>query len=271
MSGAPAPSSRGPRLRATTVAVSNVSERDRDRLFSIFHRYYDQVSRAQFESDFSKKDHVILLRAPDGVVHGFSTLKNLDLVVAGRRVRGAFSGDTVIEKEYWGQGSLGVEFLKYLFRQMARAPLVPFYWFLISKGYKTYLLMANNFDRYWPRYDEETPAFEQELMHASSRALFGAAYDETRGLVVFEESLGHLKEGVAAVTDELRATNPKVKFFAEKNPSWADGTELVCLARMSWAMPLTYWWKVMTQKKPAAPRHDAARPPDGVAAKGPAS
>jgi hypothetical protein len=247
------------RLKARTIAVASVTDRDRDRLFSIFHRYYDQVSRDQFEQDFSKKDDVILLSTPDGVAHGFSTLQNLELVIDGRRVRGVFSGDTVIEQEYWGQGSLGVEFLKYLFRQMARAPLTPFYWFLISKGYKTYLLMANNFDAHWPRHESETPAFEREVMRQVSSDLFGDAYDDARGLVCFEQSMGQLKDGVAAVTDELCEQNPRVAFFAERNPTWAEGTELVCLARMSWAMPFTYWWKVMrkTKKKPKQLSSDA--------------
>ena len=99
--------------------------------------------------------------------------------------------------------------------------------------------------------------------------LFGDAYDDDRGLVAFEASMGQLKDGVAAVTDELTERNPRVKFFAEQNPTWAEGTELVCVARMSWAMPFTYSWKVLTRKpRPKLPAREGpveGRPAGGRA------
>lgn len=238
------------RLNAKTVAIKSLSDEDRTRMFGIFHQYYDLVSEAAFQKDLSAKDHVILLYTPeDDVIHGFSTLKNTDFVVDKKRVRGVFSGDTVIEKDFWGQGSLGIEFLKYLFRQKAKSPFTPFYWFLISKGYKTYLLMANNFPLHYPRYEEPTPAFEQAIMNTFAADMFGEAYDEDRGLVVFEKSQGQLKDGVAGITDEQRVI-PRVAFFEEKNPTWMDGSELVCTAKMTWAMPFQYWWK---KRRPASP------------------
>jgi len=243
-------------LRATTVRIPDVDAATRDRLYAIFHRTYDHVSRERFEKDFAEKNAVILLKTRDGVAHGFSTLKDLDTVVDGRRVRGVFSGDTVIEKEFWGQGSLGVEFLKYLFSSMAKHPLTPFYWFLISKGYKTYLLMANNFDHHWPRHDDETPAFERRVLDAWASSMFGEAYRGDEGLIVWPESLGQLKEGVADIDRALVDENPRVAFFERKNPTWKDGTELCCLAKMTWAMPFTYWFKVMTTKR--APRAKGA-------------
>jgi hypothetical protein len=247
--------SKGGLLTAKTLRIPDVDASTRDVLFTIFHRYYDMVSRAQFEKDFSEKNAVILLCTKDGVPHGFSTLKDLDTVVDGRRVRGVFSGDTVIEKEFWGQGSLGVEFLKYLFSQKTKAPFTPFYWFLISKGYKTYLLMANNFDHHWPRHDDVTPAFERRVLDTWGSAMFGDAYRGDDGLIVWPESLGQLKEGVADIDRELIETNPRVAFFQQKNPTWQHGTELCCLAKMTWAMPFTYWWKVMTTKRtPKVPR-----------------
>ena len=232
------------RLQAATMPVALVSEHDRDRLFNIFHRYYAHVTRVQFDADFFAKDHVILLRSPDHVVQGFSTLRNLELTHRGKRVRLVFSGDTVVEKEFWGQGTLGVEFLKYLFKQMLRAPLTPLYWFLISKGYKTYLLMANNFDEHWPRHEEATPQHEHQLMQQAATTLFGDNYDHECGLVRFAKSPGHLKRGVASVSDDLRDRNPRVDFFVQRNPTWLEGSELVCLARMRWSMPFSYWLKI---------------------------
>lgn len=49
-------------------------------------------------------------------------------------------------QRFWGRRSLGVAFLIYMFKKKLARPSVPLHCFLISRGYKTYLLMANNFN-----------------------------------------------------------------------------------------------------------------------------
>ncbi len=49
-----------------------------------------------------------------------------------------FSGDTIIEKEYWGNRALTCAMYRYIVSFKLRYPLVPVYWILISKGFKTY-------------------------------------------------------------------------------------------------------------------------------------
>ena len=63
-------------------------------------------------------------------LRGFSTLKNAEVNREdGTRCRAVYSGDTVVEKAYWGQKVLGVAFLKYLWGKtcasISAALLVP--------------------------------------------------------------------------------------------------------------------------------------------------
>jgi hypothetical protein len=39
--------------------------------------------------------------------------------------------------------------------------------------------------------------------------------------------------------------NPRIRFFVERNPTWPRGTELACIARMTWRMQMYYAAKAM--------------------------
>lgn len=237
------------RLKARTVSVATLTQDTKDELFSLMQKYYAHTTKAQFEMDLANKDHIILLQnSPDSPILGFSTLQKLTFSLDGRTVMGVFSGDTVIDQSCWGQGSLGVAFLKYLFWNRLRAPFSPLYWFLISKGYKTYLLMANNFPKHYPRFEGSTPHHAQRIMNHFAVSLFGDCYDRKNGLVVYPDVSSHIKAGIASIDEKLVKENPRVQFFTERNPQWHEGHELVCLAEMTWLMPLHYWLKKQRQR-----------------------
>jgi hypothetical protein len=250
-------------LRARIVPVGDLTARDHAEMFGVFRQYYENVAVDRFLSDLARKDDVILLVDREERVQGFSTMKNLEVEVEETRIFGLFSGDTVVAREHWGQRVLGRAFLKYLFVQSAKRPLAPFYWFLISKGYKTYLLMANNFPEHFPRFERPMSPRDKAILDAFGTTMYPREYDTKTGLIGFDESHGNLRHGVAAITKELAAQNPRVAFFAERNPRWAEGTELACIAKMTWTMPLRYAFKARTKKashsssrlRAAAPRY----------------
>ena len=239
-----------PKLYAKTVPVQTVTESQRQTMYRLMGQYYDCMDFERFIEDLNAKDDVILLL--DGKTHsiqGFSTLKSMEVPHADGKAYGVFSGDTVVDRAYWGQKVLGVAFLKYLFMKKAERPFSPLYWLLISKGYKTYLLMANNFSNHYPRFEEATPAREQGLIDGFADMLFGSSYRRERGVVEFEESLGQLRPGIADVPNSASFKNPRIAFFAQQNPDWMKGTELVCIAEMTFGMPFFYvfkrWWKLV--------------------------
>ena len=145
-------------LKARVFTVDELMPETREAMWQLFFRYYADVGREAFFADLSRKSRVILIRDRDSYeVKGFSTIETYETEVWGRRVAVLFSGDTVVDREGWGQTALQIAFLKFIIRYKLSHPLMPVYWFLISKGYKTYLLLSRNFPTYWPRHDRETP------------------------------------------------------------------------------------------------------------------
>lgn len=233
------------KLYSKTVAIKDLTQDQVDAMFSVFSRYYNNTDKEVFLKDLHNKDCVFLLKDKlNHSIQGFSTLKYIVIDFMGKEVRGAFSGDTIIEKDYWGQGTLGIAFLKHLFWLKMKSPLEPLYWFLISKGYKTYLLMANNFQDHYPRFERETPELEQHLIDRFSDYLYGDHYCRQSGVISFSKvkvsTKDCLRQEVSPITSELIASNKRIEFFAKKNPQWEQGDELACVARMTFTMPIFY-------------------------------
>jgi hypothetical protein len=209
----------------SSVSVSHIRQ-----MYELYEQYYENTSLDIFLKDLSKKSGVILVeRTSNDQLVGFSTQTFLDLKVDGKRVRGIFSGDTVIEKAYWGNNALANTFYRRLIIERFKRPFTPFYWFLISKGYKTYLLMTNNFYNYYPNVNGKDDKYKR-ITQAYCSALFPEAFDSKNMLLDFGHDYVRLKEDVAGITPELKAANPHIAFFDKVNPTWHRGTEVPCLA-----------------------------------------
>ena len=95
------------KLASHTVTVPRLTPGQRDGMWALFHRYYEDVSREAFERDLAAKSHVIELRdSGDGSLQGFSTLHTYRRAVEGRSIGVLYSGDTIIAQPYWGQTAL---------------------------------------------------------------------------------------------------------------------------------------------------------------------
>ncbi len=227
-------------LVSETLRVKKIKRSDVERMYLLFSEYYDNHTLQTFEHDLFEKDHVILLRdKKNNELQGFSTLLRVPLKKLGKKVIGVYSGDTVVRKDYWGSSVLGITFLKYLWKLKVKSPGTAVYWFLISKGYKTYLLMAKNFSIYYPRYDQETPSEYKRLMDEFYSSKFKENYESETGLITFEGHACALKHNVSDITSDL-LTEPRIAFFQQQNPKWADGQELTCIAKMTFWMPFKY-------------------------------
>jgi len=238
------------KLQAFGYAVHDLKPAEIKTMFQLFAEYYANVSFEQFQQDLLAKDHVFVLKDKRSLeIKGFSTIVSLQTEVQGRQVRGLFSGDTVVHQDYWGQGALGVAFLRYLLLQKLRSPFEPLYWFLISKGYKTYLMMANNFKTHYPRYEAETPPEMAQLLQTFSETLYPGYYDAEKGIISFSQQRAQLKDclkaDVTPISDDLLASNARIAYFARRNPRWQEGDELACVALMTFGMPLAYQLKLL--------------------------
>ncbi len=201
-------------------------------MYEIFARHYDCVSFEQFVFDLSEKDCVLMLRNLEGVICGFSTQKVFRVSIGGTPVRAVFSGDTIVDRAYWGEQELGRCWCRYVSSVYWEEPGLPLYWFLISKGYRTYLYLPLFFEAFYPNCDVPTPAFEQQLLDTLASAKFLDYYRPESGLIEFSHSQGQLKPHLAEVPAR-RLRDPHVQFFLKLNPGYASGHELACLAEIS--------------------------------------
>lgn len=220
--------SRG--LQARVRRVTSLTDAELELMWLLFEKSYAGAKREVFERDLSEKHHVIVLKDASGVVQGFSTL--LKMEVPEQEALAIFSGDTIIAPGFWGQTALQRAFIWYLLAQRHARAGKPVFWFLITKGYRTYLLISRYFPNHWPRHDDPMPMLEGEVLDALCRRKFGEAWRRETGLLHYAglPEAVRLSAELADVPPRM-LRDPDVKFFLAKNPRWAEGDELCCLAR----------------------------------------
>lgn len=236
------------KLKANTVPISKITQDQKTAMFELFQKFYEDVDKDQFIKDMNAKDSIIILTSKNKELRGFSTLTSFDVLEDNRLHHIIYSGDTIIDPSYWGTAALTMEFLKNIIKAKMKRPFSPVWWYLISKGYKTYLLMANNFMNYYPRYDRKTPVVVQKIMNDVSEKLYPGRHDQNNGILVFQgERHEKLKDFVAPISQQLKEKYPKIKFFADKNPNWMNGDELVCLGEVNLALSVVHPFKVISK------------------------
>jgi hypothetical protein len=223
------------------LPVADLSCRDRDQMFSLMDVVYEGVTRAAFEHDLAGKDECIVLRTSGGEVAGFSTQRFVTVQVDTATVApltgddptpglttidGLFSGDTVIHPDHWGT--------PVLFQTFARRYVTddgpPRWWFLVSKGHRTYRIMPTLFQRFWPNRHGPTPDAALEVMTTYAEALYPG--DLVGGVLAYHRATDRLRPGVAGISESnLRV--PDIAFFAAANPGWVLGHDLVCLCELT--------------------------------------
>jgi len=218
------------RLTAVVRARSDISDAEVGGMYALFARYYDAAVPSAFRADLDAKSYVIELR--DGAaLRGFSTVALMDFEARGVARRAIFSGDTIIDHRYWGEQTLPVAFCALAGRVHAENPAIPLYWFLVSKGYRTYRYLGIFSKRYYPNPSAPTPPEEQACLEQLAQTRFGDAYVAERGVLHFPQSRGHLRAQWAGVREAV-SKRPDVRFFLERNPGYRSGDELVCITRL---------------------------------------
>jgi hypothetical protein len=218
-------------LNLRIIPRQKLTAGEADAMLALMRAYFDQVSTAAFYRDLDEKDWIVLLQLADATIVGFSTQKLISLPLAGRTARFLFSGDTIIHHQHWNQPGLAGAFGHLMLRLIADFPSDELYWFLISKGPRTYRFLPVFFNDFHPdplRLDTMCGRFKRQL-DAIAAHKFGGDYQLATGIVRFSRPKDHLKP---EWQQEPHApdTNPHVRFFQMANPGWREGDELACLA-----------------------------------------
>lgn len=236
-------------LISKTVSVNNLTDSLVQNAFLLYQVYYEQVSFENFRTDLFKKDKIILVfEKKAGTLRGFSTLLFKNVYMKNKIHRVIYSGDTIIDERYRGTRALTREFFKNIVLERVKNPFVPVIWFLISKGYKTYLLLANNYNTYYPRFDSETPVEYQNLLNQISLDFYPNNYCSQSGVIKFESTHERLKDFTAPITEKMLNDYPKINFFVTKNPDWQKGNELACIGEVNWLLMFSYPYKLIKKQ-----------------------
>lgn len=219
------------RLEASIRRSSELDAGEIAAMFGLYGHYYGGADEAIFRADLAQKSHVILL-SDKSAIRGFSALATQQLDLPDECALAIFSGDTIIDQAYWGEEALARAFCRFAGETQARHPEVRLYWFLISKGYRTYRYLDAFARRYYPHPAEATPLAMRRRMDALASARFGESYLRELGIVRFDPVRGYLRSPWNGVRTGLKE-RPEVRYFLERNPGYAEGDELVCIAELS--------------------------------------
>ena len=218
------------RDRADAVPVASLSVADRDEMLALLMAHFDGVTSAQFARDLDEKNWVLRVHRGARLL-GFSTMQVVSTVVAGQPARVLYSGDTIVAAEAAGSPVLARGWIATVRRLQALHPAEPWYWLLLSSGYRTYRFLPVFWREFWPRHDAATPAAQGRLLAQLAHTRFGANFDERSGVVRFAQP--QRLRGALALVPDGRRHDPHVQFFLDRNPGHAAGDELVCLTELS--------------------------------------
>lgn len=225
-----------PHLAGSVVPRASLTGSERDEMYALLAAYFMGTNRAQFESDLSEKEGVVLLRDADsGRIQGFSTFMRIAACINEENIVAFFSGDTIIAREYWGDTLLSRLWSQTIFAQAdlirAESPTTRVYWFLICSGYRTWRFLPVFFREFYPNPNAPTPPHMQRILDTLGQQKFGDQFLRGSSIVRLRPATP-LRAGVAEVTEQ-RLRDSHVAFFTRMNPGHADGDELACLTEIS--------------------------------------
>ena len=238
------------RLSSEIIDCERLTVANRAAMLELMQRHYDNVQPDRFFADLENKQWVILVREPQRrALCGFSTLAIVELDHDGRRLIALFSGDTVVDRRYWGDPALGQAWGRFILQWIERQPDLVADWFLISQGFRTYRYLSLFFREFYPRFDCLTPPAVADRLARFSTHLFGERFDAARGIILADPESYQLRNDLADVGGRARF-DPHVDYFLRMNPGHLNGDELCCLAPLARENFTPAAWRVINRCAP---------------------
>ncbi len=172
-------------LKGTTKNIHDLTAGEIDRMFTLMDTYYEGMKREKFIRDLNEKNGVIILTGENGEIQGFSTYLFIQTVYQDRKIATLFSGDTIISREYWGSQALVKSYAFLLYRLIEENKGKLRYWFLISKGFRTYMPLPLHFKIFYPSLGVETPPFEKGLIEYLANMKYKAYFNPQTGIIEY--------------------------------------------------------------------------------------
>jgi hypothetical protein len=220
-----------PTLTSRVVPRAELTAREIEAMYRLLADHFSGVEVDVFRQDLAEKNWVVLLEDDCRNLRGFSTFLMYTTTACGSPTTVVYSGDTIVEPSAWGSPALPRAWIHAVYALRSDYPDGELYWLLLTSGFRTYRFMSVFYRRFYPRFDEPTPADAQRILDALSIERFGQAYDVDSGIVRFPRPQ-MLRDRLSGVPDG-RYADPHVRFFLERNPGHASGDELVSLISLA--------------------------------------
>jgi hypothetical protein len=149
----------------------------------------------------------------------------------GQPVSVIYSGDTIVAPEAWGSTALARGWISCVRKLRESYPRGPYYWLLLTSGFRTYRFLPVFWREFHPRFDAVMPSRLRRIRDHLAVERFGRTYDAAKGIVRFDYPQ-KLRGSLSSLPDG-RTNDPHIAFFGSQNPGHAQGDELVCLTELS--------------------------------------
>jgi hypothetical protein len=177
---------------------------------------------------------IVLFRDDSDTLVGL-TMVAVDRITVEGRGEVAFSVlDTYLKPAMRHHEQAAMAYAVLSLRELVRNRGRAIYAVMPTGTYHGYELVTHTLATFYPRPGQEPPPREQAILAAVAERRFSNIWDPARGVLVHPQNL------VPAVVEipEERLADPVVAFFAERNPGYREGDVLMCIARITWDVPV---------------------------------
>ena len=219
-------------ITSELLLTSTLTASDIRRIYDLFSCYFVGTTPAVFDADLAAKNWVLLLRdSATQTLVGFSGLWVYDVNFGGEILTIVYSGDTIVAPSDWSRSPLAKSWIAAVNQIRAQHAGQRCFWLLISSGFRTYRFLPTFWQTFYPCYDRPTPPRRQTLLDFLAQRQFQHHYDAIAGIVRLPQPQQLCPELRGIPPQRLR--DPHIRFFAQRNPGYERGDELVCLTEIS--------------------------------------
>lgn len=192
------------------------------------------VTTAGLRQSITARERIALYTDADQAIVGLTTADLRHERIDGRDVAVLYVGNTWLAPQHRGKNLFYVLTVLAFVEMMLRWPRTPRYAFFGCNSFRSYLKLARNYPKYWPRRGTDTPAFEHALIQHLAAEYYGPQVDAQRLVLEAEPETRSFKEADSAIPASL-VNDPELRYFVTRNPGYARGSKLMCLGELSWA------------------------------------
>ena len=221
------------KLTYSNILTKDLTQSSLDRMYVIMEQNYSSISRFSFDKDLENKQVIGLLKDTNNITQGFTTYAINPFDTGTSEYNILFSGDTIISPAYWGSQELVKGWCKTVGGLIAGSPQKKWYWFLLSKGHRTYMYLPLFFEKYYPALDKNKEADLFPIINSCANAMYGGNWKPSKKVITFKKSHGELKKIHTETTLKKVKNNEHIDFFLKSNPGFEKGDELTCIAELN--------------------------------------